>query len=544
MRRFNRVRFGVGVLLLLLATAFLIFQRQRVQPDLSARSPESSPENAQKEVKGLSARTTVIPEHPPGPAPSLASPEPAPEFQNRADAGKVDGTGSRSLPEGSLALIRGRVFDESDESPVPGACVNASSAKGDSRSMIADSEGVFSFSVPRRSVFDIEVDADGYTGFQRSKVYVDAVTELSVGLKKEFIVRGRVIDQHGQPVEGAGLWVLLPDGSGSRSGSRSGPDGTFQVRLGPRGLKDGKLEMRAEHPGASRSPIVPVDLSTEELVVLRLDLAEDPALVWGIVSDRDGNPIPGIRVELSGPNLGMEVAFSDDEGAYRHREVAPGRYVLLPRAPELGSLAGDTESRKYLIVESRQEYRVDFVMDTGETVEGRVVSPAGVPLPDASILLELPAGRSTGSSTTWVVVPVDEEGRFVLRGLRRDLRYPLTAQHPDFQESRIELTVPCREGIEFVLQEGLTLSGTVKDGQGTALSGAVVSVRKPGGTEMLREISLEGTSGTFEMRGLPAGTLQLFVTPPDTKTRFGTIEIFSDLRVVLIVGDALRILPY
>ncbi len=95
-----------------------------------------------------------------------------------------------------------------------------------------------------------------------------------------------------------------------------------------------------------------------------------------------------------------------------------------------------------------------------------------------------------------------------------------------------------------MLKEGLTLGGVVNDSHGMPLAGGELSDSLPGQVDALRSVSIEGSSGAFEMKGLPRGALELHVTLADGKNVTGTTELDTNLRILMLAGGELRIILY
>ena len=108
----------------------------------------------------------------------------------------------------------------------------------------------------------------------------------------------------------------------------------------------------------------------------------------------------------------------------------------------------------------------------------------------------------------------------------------------------MELSYPFPEFLDIVLQEGLTLGGIVNDSHGMPLIGAKLSVSLSEESDALRSVSFEGSSGAFELKGLPAGTLELCVSLPDGRELKAPIELESDRKILVLVGSELRLFPY
>lgn len=537
-------RFAAGLAVLLLLVVWFAVDREEQSPDADIDLAVTSPPDQRN-------AGAFRPEHHTNPGPALSpgvasSASLGPIPARNAEARKREGV--MNSPDGSLVLVQGIVLDADSETPVTGARLEAYTLQGLRRTAVTNPEGAFSFAVPRGTTFDLATTADGYVRESRSQIYVDANTHLSVRLEKERILRGLVIDQIGTPVKNADISFECQGESVAYSVSarKTGSDGTFEIRYrsgfnGPKS-KPKECEIRASHPTARRPATATVTLPpTEEYVTLTLEIEEkETALIWGLVSDLDGRAVPGASVQMFQglTPLVVESVLSDQEGIYRMPPTGPGTYSLTARNPDAYMV--DLGMRKSITAADSGQYRIDLVADFSRTVEGRVLDASGNALPGTLIecVLESEGGASS------LTVRADDEGHFVLTGLERRHRYQVSATHPDYQSSRMELRFPFPEFLELVLEEGLTLDGVVNDSRGMPLFGGVLSVSLPGQAGSLRSVSIEGTSGTFKIRGLPMGTLELRLRLPDGKTLTGTIELHSDRRILVLSDEELRVFPY
>lgn len=111
--------------------------------------------------------------------------------------------------------------------------------------------------------------------------------------------------------------------------------------------------------------------------------ATDAATVRGVVTDPDGRPVPHARVLLSGP-LGVRVASSDDEGAYRVDDLNAGTYRVLV---EVDGFRADPTLVTLALEDDRE---LPLALRLSTVTESVVVSAAQI---------ETPASSSGGSLT-------------------------------------------------------------------------------------------------------------------------------------------------
>jgi hypothetical protein len=335
-------------------------------------------------------------------------------------------------------------------------------------------------------------------------------------------VTGRVVDAIGTPVAGARVTLIATvSAPGMRRATR---EVLAEMTTGARGVfaLDAAAGAHALELEAPR--FAPRSEDLELLAGETLDLGDvaldTGVLLAGRVLDPDGAPVSGVRVLREGAlpvgmlRLGGEpesptVDVSDDAGRFRvaSQEVGPWRLrfasVEHPEATLEGVTTLGGEVVDDLVVR----------LEPGATIEGRVVdAPPG----DAFEVRALPA-EGAGDR---VVIDLDgpdgerraaltEDGRFVARGLRPDLRYRLTLNAVGVEgfggashATPVYVAAGARD-VELRYSEGASLALRVVD----ALTGAPLErFTIEGGFEWL--VPLAGAEGR---------TLELH---PDGRARF------------------------
>ena len=143
--------------------------------------------------------------------------------------------------------------------------------------------------------------------------------EVDVTVLPAAILRGKVVDPQGKPIEGARYWVSLKAPRFSTSIGHTGPptaaDGLYEIKAIPQGLIYG---ITAQAPGYGQTS---VDASVEESaagVVACDDILLNVAnlSISGVVVNEDDQPVSGAEVYVSGDGQQHRRAKSDDKGAF------------------------------------------------------------------------------------------------------------------------------------------------------------------------------------------------------------------------------------
>ncbi len=178
------------------------------------------------------------------------------------------------------------------------------------------------FDVPpyRAVIRDVDIGTDGAVDL--------GPTELSPML----VFRGRLVDESGEPIAGAGYQcvdtLLRPRVGGDDPFTRVGADGRFRIDYAEPGR--GILWVAAEGRASTAVVIdVGADLPEVDVTVPR------GVLIEGVALDRDGAPLVSHAVELRpvvepAANLdvrrgALQVLRTDTDGRFKHR-FAPGTY--------------------------------------------------------------------------------------------------------------------------------------------------------------------------------------------------------------------------
>ncbi len=133
----------------------------------------------------------------------------------------------------------------------------------------------------------------------------------------------------------------------------------------------------------------------------RLDNRQHAALVSGRVNDKNGAPVPKGTAVLWKNGRGTPFPFAD--GRYAAALTDPGTYRV-----ELKG-AGFTKSSRDLQVAQGQVYNLDFTLQPGGVIKGKVVDSGGRPLQDGDVFYR--------DGNTSFGVPIDRDGTYRIEGL-------------------------------------------------------------------------------------------------------------------------------
>jgi len=277
-------------------------------------------------------------------------------------------------------------------------------------------------------------------------------------------IGGLIQDPTGRPIEGA-LVYLLTSGSFDLNGGIARPSLTnYPIKTDAEGrwvcnfvpANFDRLWFRLKHPDyVSDTSVSREGPRTSALRDLSSVMVMEPGVpVSGKVVDRDDRPIAAATVMQGILPQGIETPLTktDGQGHFSFPHVAPGDLVLTARA------SGHARELRQVRVKAGMS-PVEFHLDPGRDVRGRVVDQAGKPLADASVdVREWPKYQYFWSRTK-----TDTDGRFLLTDEPADA-LTLRIHKPGFLSS--DQPVPADAGEQLItLTPELRIRGSVVDAE-------------------------------------------------------------------------------
>jgi protocatechuate 3,4-dioxygenase beta subunit len=254
-------------------------------------------------------------------------------------------------------------------------------------------------------------------GFARLEDVQPGTTGVVLTLQPDKVVRGRALDDAGQPIADLKISAEPVDGSQpwerSRKavrGSSSSKDGAFELG----GLHDGAWDVTAESEGHAKSSAhrvaIPADSEAFVLVLPRV------SSVSGTVTDPAGAPVEGAMVRADPPDeqRGFVFGVQDRKGA---KTDAQGKFDLANVAPGpvkvVAAAAGFAESQALALELKPGQSMPDLALALRRPgrIVGEVLDDAGHPRA---------AGRVTahnGTGRGYQQTNVDASGHFEIEAL-------------------------------------------------------------------------------------------------------------------------------
>jgi len=168
----------------------------------------------------------------------------------------------------------------------------------------------------------------------------------------------------------------------------------------------------------------------------RLDERQHSALVTGKVTGKAGLPVAKGSVVLWKDGKGVPVLF--DDGRYVATFSSIGKYRVELKGP------GYAKSSRELQVEQGQVYRLDFTLQPGGVIKGKVQNGSGKPVQDGDVFYK------DGSAS--IGVPIDRDGTYKIEGLAPG-QYSVSVMTGEKTVSRSASVDPGKETVvDFVVR--------------------------------------------------------------------------------------------
>ncbi|MCB1245983.1 MAG: carboxypeptidase regulatory-like domain-containing protein, partial [Acidimicrobiia bacterium] len=244
--------------------------------------------------------------------------------------------------------------------------------------------------------------------------------------------------------------------------------------------------------------------------------AVSTATITGIVRDTGGNPLSGVDVLVH--STGFDPATSTVtgiDGRYEV-EVPPGTYRIrfeVPGGRTVWYLNGSTyaEADPIELTAGEQFAAQDVTIEAGAAIAGHVRGPGGSPVAGATVWGFGPGDLWLGRART----TTDTDGRYVLDGLA-ELPYRIAVVPPAGLGLKVvwhDAVTPVAPGttddIDVALAAAATITGTVTDQEGRALSGVSVTAWSPIDTWVAGAGASTGPDGTYVIEGLSPGEYRI-----------------------------------
>ncbi len=333
---------------------------------------------------------------------------------------------------------------------------------------------------------------------------------------------GMVISPNGTPVRDAIVTLCRRRGNNPvalgplrrvRPPVTTGKDGTFRFEK----LEGGKgYSIVVEHGAYSKLEVPGLVLPADVETKLGDIMLKSGAEIGGVVARVDGKAVEGaqVRVVPSGGSIRplmdrapAKVVLTDEHGVYKVRNLTPGTYDVLVMTREYRQ----GQRLNVFVTTPGATAKVDFALEPGVTISGRVSDPLGQPIEGAAVEVQ---DQALGNHLMTIALS-DSEGRFRATGLGPG-KYRLRATREGYSEA-VAADVPGgRADVGLTMEQNAAITGFVLDGdtnEPIKSFGLILVMCEKNGveTEPLRPMqSFQRTKdGSFTIEDVPPGHYNL-----------------------------------
>jgi RNA polymerase sigma factor (sigma-70 family) len=404
--------------------------------------------------------------------------------------------------------VRGRVVGP-DRQALPGIAVNAWSEPNEVEAeTTTDDQGCFvfhGFGTNLPVVLWPHCEGLAMPPYGPVSVPAEGIDDLVLTMGPESVITGRLVDQDGNPLEGAkvrpwmrGMHVLYHEHFGVANAQ-----GRFEIR----GLHEATYRMDVQLPDWSSARVAsePEEVTLGAGEHLRdLDVVyEFPGAltISGRVTDDTGRPLDRVRMDIYRDDV-VRTSETDAQGYYEAADLAPGIYEVHAHAINWN------RSGQYTAQAEAGEQNVDLVIPRNGTVRGQVVdAETGVPITAFEVRVPGPAMRWTGFE--------HPEGRFEIPSLRPDASQSVCARAEGYAMGTAERFSlepgQVREDVVVKLETSGGVTGQVTGPDGAAVRDAKVTITDGRFGDPTRSAA----DGSFVLTGARPGEWDLTVFHPD-----------------------------
>jgi RNA polymerase sigma-70 factor (ECF subfamily) len=311
-------------------------------------------------------------------------------------------------------------------------------------------------------------------------------------------VTGRCVDEAFAPLAGARVWQFEASDKTSaeeRVELATGADGAFALAVDPTHIDTCMVAVAAE------------GFATRFIEVALLARADTPlgdvvlrrgGRVRGVVLGPDGLAFPGARVTVTPPDLWNSLESARVEGPDERARLfttsgGDGRFELVGLELGPARVWAGAEGLRHAVsspvaVGTREAEELELRLEASRNddhITGVVLSPAGEPVPGASIM----GMERKGGGASSIYVDVDARGEFQLVAKPNHVYDLRIYDGPEDRWSEVEVkgVAPGTEKLELRFREPRWIDVVVHDEHGTALEEFGLSAFDPNGSLVARQ---------------------------------------------------------
>ncbi len=260
------------------------------------------------------------------------------------------------------------------------------------------------------------------------------------------------------------------------------------------------------------------------------------ASIAGVVVDKQGNPMSGMKIFNGGPRFIMNQLLSETvsgaDGSFLLRELPAGECAIMAVPAKSGGVGIDTGIQTFPLNpgQSMTGVRLTYEGTSERTISGRVTGPGGEAVAGARV----EGSDSTTSRPFSAYTETDADGHFVLE-TRSGKRCWVTVGHPDYTSAHFTQLEAGQNDLDIVLKGRGTIRGQVVD----AVTGKPVTQFEAGsgvrwgstisGVRSLDYQPFDVVDGQFTLTSVEVGEVNVYLRAPGyAPTRIELPELQGD----------------
>jgi protocatechuate 3,4-dioxygenase beta subunit len=409
----------------------------------------------------------------------------------------------------------------------------------------SDGEGEFTFANIPVGRFHVGIEAPGFADESVPTFEIEPGMRTHdlgvVALEEGVALAGRVEDPQGTPLAGAEVAVSTPRHSWNSVPSppvmtTTDNDGSFTVE----DRREGEfLGLEVALAGYARQSLERVEVPRPSDFVIVLQ----PALTLrGRVVDPGGEAIAQAQVDVlregGGGSFGGRVfnraiasGHSDESGWFEIADIEPATVRVTASAD--GWLTRELGGLELVLGEDLEELEIE--LQPGSAIEGRVIAPDGTPQTGATVRVE-----DLVSFSRLTMAATDGDGRYRLGGLEAGHHVVVASTEDGLRSSREIEVRPGDNTLDFYLEGGVTVSGSVVDSSSEPIEGAAVMLRSEGRSGFRSSrLAQSDAAGAFIIENVSPGLFHVSAEHPDHAS--AELEPPLEVREQPVAGLLLRL---
>ena len=410
------------------------------------------------------------------------------------------------------APIAGRVVDEEGKG-IPGVLLTPELVEdrrkmqgGASLRIESDSEGGFEAPGLPEGRWKFRVEALEHAGTVSDPV-ATGTTDMVVTLTKGGQAAGKVILVPGEVPVGGITVIASALGLPFKQVVTSDKAGDFQLTHLAKGTYGLEIEDET-HALMGSTPSVTIKEGSDT-PDLKVTVCKGGVVSGKVYDKHTGEPLAGVLiVSDKGRHTG---AVSDAAGNYSLAGLIPGVHTLVRQSYKRYRNGERRADKQVSLALGQVVEGIDFAMELGVSVRGKVVDEEGKPIARAQVQSQSSGGDGESAATKSA-----SDGTFELRGHAPNSRIEIVARAEGYARAEEEsLTLQDSEVREMrlVLAKGASIEGVLLNRAGQPLDH--YNLYLSGRTRRFEDRSDTGAGGKFKYGGLPPDDYVLKAGPPD-----------------------------